>query len=73
VGEDGAELLDLNAGARVTPLDVLEELAGSALGRGDGPLIGHLEVPTAVDATADEVVDAIGVKLGWKLTTRKDR
>ena len=72
VGEDGAELLDLNAGARVTPLDVLDELAGSAL-RGDGLTIEHLEVPTASDATADEVVDAIGAKLGWKLTTRKDR
>lgn len=73
VGDRGAELLELDAGARVTPLDTLEELAGAALGRGDGLTIEHLEVPTATDATADEVVDAIGAKLGWKLTTRRDR
>ena len=72
VGDKGPELLELDAGARVTPLPLLEELAGAALSR-DGLTIEHLEVPTASDATADEVVDAIGAKLGWKLTTRKDR
>ena len=30
-------------------------------------------VSNPVDATADETVDAINAKLGWKLTTRKDR
>lgn len=73
VGDRGPELLDLDAGARVTPLDTLEELAGSALGRGDGLTIEHLEVPTASNATADEVVDAINAKLGWRLTGRRDR
>jgi phage-related minor tail protein len=72
VGDDGAELLDLPAGARVTPLDTAEMVAGAARGRG-GVTIERLEVPTAADATADEVVDAIGAKLGWKLTTRRDR
>ena len=69
VGDDGAELLELPAGARVSPLD---QVAGAALGR-HGLTIERLEVPTASDATADEVVDAINAKLGWKLTTRRDR
>lgn len=69
VGEDGIELLELPTGARVTPLDAL---AGAALG-GSGVTIERLEVPTASNATADEVVAAIGAKLGWRLTTRRDR
>lgn len=74
VGEDGPELLDLDAGARVTPLDTAAMISAAAGARGaGGPLIGKVEVPTAVDATADEVVDAIFAKAGWKLTVRRDR
>lgn len=76
VGDRGAELVDLSPGATVTPLDTARMIAEGALaGRddGDGSLFRDLIVPTASDATADEVADAIGVKLGWKLTTRKDR
>lgn len=72
VGDEGPELMHVGAGARVLPNDVtVAALAGA--GRGGGVTIERLEVPTAVDATADEVVDAIGAKLGWKLTTRNDR
>lgn len=73
LGDDGPELVNLDAGATVTPLDVAAMIAEVARGDGEGALFRDVIVPTAVDATADEVVDAIGAKLGWKLTTRKDR
>lgn len=68
VGELGPELLRMgSASGNIIPN---HELAGA--GR-SGVTIERLEVPTVTDATADEVVDAIGSKLGWKLTTRTDR
>jgi TP901 family phage tail tape measure protein len=72
-GRRAGELLALPRGATAVPLDVARMIADAAGGRRGGFTIEHLEVPTAVDATADEVVDAIGAKLGWKLTTRRDR
>ena len=73
VGEEGPELLDLDAGARVVPLDTAAMIAESAAARGAaGQMFGDVIVPTATDATADEVVDAIFAKAGWKLTTRND-
>jgi hypothetical protein len=33
---------------------------------------GDIIVSNPVDATADEVVQAIGTKLGWRLTNRTD-
>lgn len=48
------------------------ELVG--VGRGNaGVHIGSVSVVNPVDATADEVVGAIGAKLGWVLTTRNER
>lgn len=73
VGDDGPELVDLSRGATVTPLDVAAMIAEAGERGGDGSLFRDVIVPTAADATADEVVDAIAAKLGWKLTTRKDR
>lgn len=74
VGEDGPELLDLDAGARVTPLDTAAMIADAAGARaGAGPLIGTIDVDaTGTDVTADEIVDRIFAKAGWHLTTRND-
>jgi len=73
VGEEGPELLRMGslAGRMFPNDDLVGALAGSA--RGAGVTIGTVAVENPVDATADEVVDAIGSKLGWKLTTRNDR
>ena len=74
VGDEGPELAYLGGGARVLPNDVtVAALAGAGMGGGSGTTIERLEVSNPVDATADETVDAINAKLGWKLTTRKDR
>lgn len=48
-----------------------KELA--AVGGGGGVRIENVNVENPVDATADEVVAAIGAKLGWRLTTRNER
>ena len=73
-GSYDGELVDLPAGAVVTPLDtaaMIAEAAGTA-GAQPASLFRDIIVPTATDATADEVVDAILTKAGWKLTTRND-
>lgn len=78
-GQVGGELLSLPQGATATPLDTVAMIADAALrGAGEGTggpgvQIGKLEVVNPVDATADETVDAINAKLGWKMTTRNDR
>ena len=79
VGEQGIELFVPNVTGTIVPNDQLATVQArdyTPVGAGAGAratTIEHLSVVNPVDATADEVVSAIGAKLGWLLTTRSER
>ena len=80
-GPPGREVLRiLEGGERVlSRTEVAQMRSRSALAPAMGmagagaPMIGNVELTTIANASADEVVDAINAKLGWLLTTRRDR
>lgn len=81
-GRSGAEVLRiLEAGEWVLSRDEVARMRSAGRPPSAGPgasgggfTIERLEVTTVANATADETVDAINAKIGWRtLTTRRDR
>jgi hypothetical protein len=81
-GRSGREVLRiLEAGEWVLSRDEVANIAaGGRPPRSVIPVGGDIgggrqtiQVTTVANATADEVVDAVNAKLGWKHTTRRDR
>jgi len=70
VGEEGPELLSLNAGASVVPLDVAAMIAGAAEGPSGAGVFRDLVVPTTADSP-EEIAETVNSVVGWKIGKTK--